>query len=93
MELVTALRSWGAEGSFAFNQGAISALENDLLFKIILTTHSHRFEGEHIRFSEFRPTFQKVDEFLIWIAARILEGMQIQPSIRAAQNLRKCVSI
>ena len=62
-------------------------------FSCFLTTCFGRFGGEHNRVSKFRPAFQKVSIRHIWIAARILEAQQIQPSIQASQILKKVVCI
>ena len=90
--LVPALRAGGAEGSFAFTRVRFSPLEICLL-SCFPRSDRRGFGGEHNRVSKFRPAFQKVSNFLIWIAARILERHQIQPSIQASQILKEVVYI
>ena len=58
-------------------------------FSCFLRSDRRGFGGEHNRVSKFRPAIQKVSNFLIWIAARILKRHQIQPSIQASQMLKK----
>ena len=63
------------------------------LLSFSLPSDLHRFRCEHTRDSEFGLVFQKVRELLIWIAARVLEGHQISPSIPVIQRSNVVVYI